>query len=705
MAAALASWLRLLQGALRGMACLLVLLPAHGAGPAASPASSAAPAAQRRVLVIYSYSEAQPWQKKVRQGLQDGLQAAPAGARVELFEEQLDAIRLGEPADTRPMATYLRTKYGAAALDAVIAEGQNASAFLLEHPTLFQGVPGFILNYAAGDAAGLGAREMTFVSMPSDLERAVGVMTQVLAQIRHVVAVTDRTALGRRRTEQLLTLAPRLPPGVYLDVWDAFTEQELYARAAQLRADTAILYLPVFADVNGRPLAPVEVVRRLSEAAAVPVFTHFDVLLGTGAVGGYLVSAQRLGALAAKIALHGEAPTSPEAQRQALTGFVFDGNQLARWGIDEARLPPDSEVLRQQPSIWQAYRWYIAAALALFALESALVATLFAMMRQRNRAISELDAGYAFLEETVEARTRELAQSNQLLGNLTAQVPGTVFQYRRYPDGRACVPYASQGLLSVLELDPAAVRDDASAFFALLHPQDRDGFVASFLASEKSLQPWHHEFRVVLPRQGLGWRLGHCQPEKLDDGSVLWHGLIADITQRKQDEEMVRHLAQHDKLTGLANRALFMDRLEQQVARARRDSTHLALVFLDLNEFKPVNDTYGHAVGDLLLQEAAQRMQRCVRESDTVARIGGDEFVVLLPSAATVADAVVVADKIRHAVGQPYVLAGHRLAVSASLGMALYPQHGDSAELLLKRADAAMYQAKRAGREEARLLE
>ena len=110
MAAALASWLRLLQGALRGMACLLVLLPAHGAGPAASPASAAAPAAQRRVLVIYSYSEAQPWQKKVRQGLQDGLQAAPTGARVELFEEQLDAIRLGEPADTRPMATYLRAK-------------------------------------------------------------------------------------------------------------------------------------------------------------------------------------------------------------------------------------------------------------------------------------------------------------------------------------------------------------------------------------------------------------------------------------------------------------------------------------------------------------------------------------------------------------------------------------------------------------------
>jgi diguanylate cyclase (GGDEF)-like protein len=676
---------------------------------AASPqpcVAAPAPAAKRRVLVIYSYSDAQPWQRKVRQGLEEGIQQEDAGMRIELFEENLDAIRLAEPADTTPMADYLRSKYAGMALDAAITEGQNAAAFLLAHPALLRDVPSYILNYAATpDAAQVSGRRMVFVSHPADLERAVTVVPEVLPAVHHVIAVTDRTVLGRRRGEQLLALAPSLSPGIRLEVWDSFTQEELATRAAQLGAGTALLYLPVFSDNAGRPLAPTDVLRQLSAASAVPVFTHFDVLLGHGAVGGYMVSAHKLGALVARIALYGEPGGAGPTPWQAVSGYFFDEAPLKRWGIDRQRLPGGSVVVPAEASGWWAYRWYAAGALALLALQSILLATLGLMMRERNRAITALDAGHAFLEEMVEARTQELQETNALMANLAAQVPGTLFQLRRYPDGWVCVPYASQNLKTILELDPAQVRDDAGSFFALLHPEDRDAVIASFIASEKSLAPWHHEFRAILPTQGLCWRMGHCQPEKLDDGSVLWHGLISDITQRKRDEELVRHLAQHDKLTGLANRALFMDRLERQVARARRDHGHLALVFMDLNGFKPVNDTFGHAVGDLLLQEAAQRMLQCVRDSDTVARLGGDEFVVLLPTAGVAPDAMVVAEKIRHAMAQPYQLESHRVCISASLGIALYPQHGGSAELLLQSADAAMYQAKQSGREEVRLLE
>jgi diguanylate cyclase (GGDEF)-like protein/PAS domain S-box-containing protein len=172
-----------------------------------------------------------------------------------------------------------------------------------------------------------------------------------------------------------------------------------------------------------------------------------------------------------------------------------------------------------------------------------------------------------------------------------------------------------------------------------------------------------------------------------------------DISERKATEERVQHLAHHDQLTDLPNRALLSDRLAQAVAQARRDRGTLALMFLDLDQFKPVNDTLGHDVGDLLLKEVALRLQACVpRESDTVSRLGGDEFVILLAQMDKAADAVVVAGKILAALQRPFAIGSHEIGISASLGIAVYPQHGEDVNRLLKNADTAMYHAKKAGR-------
>ncbi|MDD3352183.1 diguanylate cyclase [Zoogloea sp.] len=166
----------------------------------------------------------------------------------------------------------------------------------------------------------------------------------------------------------------------------------------------------------------------------------------------------------------------------------------------------------------------------------------------------------------------------------------------------------------------------------------------------------------------------------------------------RESEERMRHMAQHDPLTRLPNRALFSDRLASALARARRDDTRAALMFVDLDRFKPVNDEYGHGVGDQLLVAASGRMRACLRESDTLARIGGDEFVVLLPQVDTAADAEQVAERIRTALATPFEVASHVLNISCSIGIGLYPDHGIDEVHLMKSADDAMYQAKDAGR-------
>lgn len=163
--------------------------------------------------------------------------------------------------------------------------------------------------------------------------------------------------------------------------------------------------------------------------------------------------------------------------------------------------------------------------------------------------------------------------------------------------------------------------------------------------------------------------------------------------------EELRHMAQHDPLTGLPNRALFSDRLGNELARAKRNSGHFGLIFVDLDHFKPINDNFGHAAGDLLLRQVAQRMKETVRASDTVGRIGGDEFVVLMPMLADAEAARLLAEKLRHAIAQPFMLDGREHAVSCSLGVALYPDDGTDEITLAKRADEAMYQAKQSGRD------
>lgn len=176
------------------------------------------------------------------------------------------------------------------------------------------------------------------------------------------------------------------------------------------------------------------------------------------------------------------------------------------------------------------------------------------------------------------------------------------------------------------------------------------------------------------------------------------YGVAKDVTERKKAAELIMYQAYHDLLTGLANRKLFKDRLELAIAQAKRYKHTLALMFLDLDRFKVVNDTLGHVIGDNLLIEVATRLRNCVREGDTLARQGGDEFTLLLPHIDSREGATCTADKIIKAFGAPFHIDGHELYVPMSIGIALYPEHGDTIDTLIKNADIAMYDSKAKGR-------
>jgi len=251
--------------------------------------------------------------------------------------------------------------------------------------------------------------------------------------------------------------------------------------------------------------------------------------------------------------------------------------------------------------------------------------------------------------------------------------------------------YVNRAWLRTLGYTPEEV--NGLTAFDIIHPESRAHYRDLFqrVIEGESIKNFETTF---VAKDGRSIPVEGHVDSRSHEGRVLTRAIFRDMTERKLAEERLNHLAHHDSLTGLPNRLLFADRLTLELAQARRAKQLVGLLFLDLDGFKPVNDSLGHDVGDLLLKAAAQRLAGSVRASDTVARLGGDEFTVILHDLNPVEGAAVVAQKILHALSEPFVLEGHEVSVTASIGITVYPLDGETVEGLLKNADTAMYRAK-----------
>ena len=423
-----------------------------------------------------------------------------------------------------------------------------------------------------------------------------------------------------------------------------------------------------------------------------------------------------------------------------------------------------------------------------------------------------------------EARERRLEQ----LRKLTDQVPGAVYQYQQWPDGHNAFPFASNGIRDIYGVTPDEVRENAAVVFERLHPDDAEHVAESIRASYESLDIWHCEYRAVPDRGTVVWLEGVAQPEQMPDGSVLWHGYIRDVTERKKHErklnefasvfryadegilitdrdgtiidvnaafsavtgysradavganprilksgrhprshydamfdalerdgkwtgetwnrhrdghlfavkqtvstvydkhgrpdryiamfsditeikrnqERLQRIADYDLLTGLPNRSLLASRLEEAMRAARASDSQLAVVYIDLDGFKEVNDTHGHATGDRLLKAVAERLESSMRRGDTLARMGGDEFVGVLRDIRDERAAMRPLSRLLKAAAQTVTIDGNDLSITTSVGVTWYPQALDvEADQLVRQADQAMYQAKQSGRNRYRMFD
>ena len=304
-----------------------------------------------------------------------------------------------------------------------------------------------------------------------------------------------------------------------------------------------------------------------------------------------------------------------------------------------------------------------------------------------------------------------LLKIKQRYDDLVSKIPFGVYILHSTQEGDFALDYVSPRSAEIFNASVESLLADFDTVLQAIHPDDRDTFAQLNLDGIKLLQPFNWDGRIQVG-ETVKWLHIASSPDPQENGDVLWHGIVEDITKRKQMEDQIRQLAFHDALTALPNRRLLNDRLHQAMAASKRSGCYNALIFIDLDNFKPLNDSQGHEVGDLLLIEVTNRLKGCVREIDTVARFGGDEFVVMVSELSvdkseSTTQADIIANKISAELAKPYVFQiqhGGEAETSvehcstASLGVVLFGKDDASPNDIIKWADMAMYQAKESGR-------
>ena len=660
----------------------------------------AAEANHKRGLILYSFNNNTPTQQLIASGINDVIKGNNLRS-ADFVHEYLDIAPPKYPEHRAKLAELLLQKYSGQHFDLIVAYSTEPLSFLLnEGKELSPGSPCIAMFAAVKQEIGQTERQVTHIPVELDPRGTLELGLALFPNTRKVLVVSGVAAVDKVFETKARTDFASWHGKLEFDYTSQRSVAQLMKEVIQLPPHTLVIFTNVASDVTGKSFIPRDLVKTLASISNAPVLSMISTQIDTGVVGGAMINMELVGAMIghSMVALEGGKPFALEHA----SGFIrpmVNWAQIKRWGVDPDRLPAQTVVINRPLTLWGQYKTEVATAMALILILGTLTVSLVIQNRRRKLAemsvretAAQLAAERDVLEMRVNERTAHLSEALDFNETMLLNTPIPMGIYDESGQcelaneafaqlvGATVEQLMAQNFHAIASWKSTHLLDDSLAALRLHTPQQREAHMVTSFGKDV----WF-EYRI-LPRHLKGQQ----------------HLLIQffDLTERKRVEDALRGLAFHDTLTQLPNRRLLLDRLTQALRLGRRENSYLAVLFIDLNKFKQVNDTYGHETGDQMLIEVANRLQCIVRESDTVARLGGDEFVVLLSGLGTDSEraaqhAETTVEKIRSALSEEYRLKNIELQGSASVGIKLILGGDMDPNQILKEADSAMYAIKR----------
>lgn len=644
------------------------------------------------ILILVSTGVGQAGIDNYVRGLYNELRARET-AFTNIHIEYLDLVKNPQPGYRQKLGAFLGDKYPTARIGVIVVLQPPAIDFLMnDGGSIAPGRP-VLVSQAKVPVDGA-PRDRNFYVQSAALDYA-GTLQRALdlfPQTQRVYFLSGTSALERERTRDAQQqFAPWLGKLAF-EYLDTLSFEDIEKRLKATPANSIIIAPGINRDANGRVMVPVESIVAISQSANAPVFPLYNVSIGRGPVGGMVSILESEGKAMAVSVVEllaknvGDVGNFQVQSAQSVP--IFDWLQINRWGADASKLPPDTQFLNRPPSLWGQYRGYVIASAGVILVLSTLAMALAIQNRRRLIAERSLRAS--------QERYHLLADNTAdvfWIWNLTRKVWDYVS-----PSIERLTGYTARHLQHIA-IDTLLTDGDATRLL-----DGNAGRVADYLQHSSLAKSYTDVLELKRQDGAMVWTETVTHYAKNERGELVLMGVTRDISQRIMAEQEIQQLAFFDALTHLPNRKLLQDRIEQAIATSSRTQRSCALLFIDLDHFKTLNDTRGHEVGDLLLKQAAQRLTSSVRGTDTVGRLGGDEFIVVLTDLdsntdTAVSEAGTIGEKILTAFRQDFVLQGQEHHVTASIGITFLKGDQDSSEELLRRADLAMYRSKAAGRD------
>jgi diguanylate cyclase (GGDEF)-like protein/PAS domain S-box-containing protein len=675
------------------LAGLALVGPALAQNPAPVPTTSTPD-----VLVLLSTGYGQSGIDNYVKGLY-GVLREQGVSYTRIHIEYLDLVKNPEPAYRQSLGQLLAQKYPASRVGVIVTMQPAALDFLLKEGAGMSPAAAVMVAQAKVPAGADKSHREFFRQTPTldfagTLQRAL----DLFPKTRHVVLLAGNSEVEQERVQDARRQFAQWQGQLDFEYLDGKSFADIERQLANAPDHTVIIAPGINRDGTGQVFVPVDTIVRIARTANAPVFPVYSVSIGQGAIGGMVSILEDEGKSMALSVLELLRRTPgdlrPFTVRTAKPVALFDWQQIERWGGDWTKLPADTVYLNRPPSFWGQYKGYVVGGAVAILLLSALVIALAMQNRRRLLVEKSLRAS--------QGQYRLLADNmSDVLW--TFNLDNKTWEYVS-PSIQRLLGYSVEEFtaLSLRELLAADTYEDVTGQMALR--------VAECLKSPDRRHSYTDKSELLGRDGSAVWVESVTHYIRDEQGHLTLLGMTRDINQRMADEKKIKQLAFFDALTQLPNRKLLMDRMHQALVSSSRSRHTGALLFIDLDHFKNLNDTLGHDVGDLLLQKVAQRLAACVRAGDTVARLGGDEFVILLEeldesSEKAATEARSTGEKILAAFSHDFQLDQIAYRITASIGIALFKGDAEAVDELLKRADLAMYQAKSAGRDALRFFD